>query len=406
MSKSTKIPKTVPSAGDTIPYKNVDLEVLRCVAILLTLIVHLPELFLWKEGFNWNRYFWFYAGVDLFFVISGYIITTSLLNSLRKKESNSVIIKSFWVKRVFRILPMAYLWTFVPIILAFTFNVGGIFVSGEKMVRDGLANVTQTANFHADECNKLDNHQYCSIGNHGQNPFGPYWSLSLEEQFYIVFPLLLLFLDRKYLTMLLALIPIWLLFVDRRHHDFWVLRFDSIAAGVLLAFAQTKGWYKEFYPRLLEKYGMGIVFLVAVSLLMGMVAAMSLIPFAQSVIVLMCTMLVFIASYDKDLFTRPIPKLRRVFLWGGDRSYAIYLIHVPSFLLANAIYLKIVGNWDNNAKFFVPLLGIALIFVLVEISVRLVEHPLRRYGRNLAKQIESEPIKKVKRRRSKARAAA
>lgn len=397
MAKSTKIPKTVPSAGNTIPYKNVDLEVLRCVAIFLTLIVHLPELFLWKQGFNWNRYFWFYVGVDLFFVISGYIITTSLLNSVRKKEHPTVIIKSFWIKRVFRILPMAYLWTLIPILLAFTFNVSGIFVSGEKLVRDGLANVTQTANFHANECNKLENHQYCGLGSYGQNPFGPYWSLSLEEQFYLVFPLLLLFVNRKYLTIVLALIPIWLLFVDRRHHDFWILRFDSLAAGVLLALAQTKSWYKDFYPGLLEKYGSGVILLVIVSLLMGLVAGMSLIPFAQSVIVIMCAMLVFIASYDKDIFSRPFPKLRRFFLWGGDRSYAIYLIHVPSYLLANAIYLKLKGNWDNNAKIFVPLMAFLLIFILVEISVKLVEHPLRRYGRNLAKQIEARPAKKPSR---------
>jgi peptidoglycan/LPS O-acetylase OafA/YrhL len=406
MAKSTKVPKSVPGAGDTIPFKNVDLEVLRCAAILLTLIVHLPELFLWKQDIDWEHYFWFYGGVDLFFVISGYIITTSLLNSIKRKESSPTIIKSFWTKRVFRILPMAYLWTLIPIILAFTFNVQGIFVSGEKLVRDGAANITQTANFHAEECNKLENHQYCGLGSYGQNPFGPYWSLSVEEQFYIVFPLLLLFVRRKYLIVVLALIPVWLLFIDRRHQGFWILRFDAIAVGVLLALAQTKSWYREFYPRLLEKHGAGVVFLVACCLLIGLVAGMSLITFSQSVIVALCAMLVFIASYNKDVFTKPFPKLRGLFLWGGDRSYAIYLIHVPSYLLANAIYLKIRGEWDSDAKFFVPILAFLLIFLLVELSVRTVEHPLRRYGRRLAREIEAEGTKRSRGRPRKSAAKA
>jgi peptidoglycan/LPS O-acetylase OafA/YrhL len=406
MAKSTKIPESVPGSGDTIPFKNVDLEVLRCAAILLTLVVHLPELFLWRTDINWTRYFWFYGGVDLFFVISGYIITTSLLNSLKKKEESVVILKSFWIKRMFRILPMAYLWTLVPIILAFTFNQNGIFVNGVNLVRDGVANVTQTANFHAQECSNPIKQQYCGIGTYGQNPFGPYWSLSVEEQFYIVFPLLLLFMNRRYLTVLLALIPLFMLFVDRRQHGFFILRFDAIAVGVLLAFAQARSWYKELYPNLLEKYGGGVLLLIACCLLIGLTAGMSLIPFTQSVIVALCGLLVFVASYDKNLFTRPFARFRPFFLWGGDRSYAIYLIHVPAFLLANAIYLRVRGSWDGDAKYFVPVLGFLLLFLLTEISVRLVEHPLRRYGRVLAKQIERAPQKRSRGRPRKVQTAA
>ncbi|HWB39363.1 MAG TPA: acyltransferase [Candidatus Saccharimonadales bacterium] len=376
--------------SSSIPFKNVDLEVLRSIAIILVLIVHLPELFLWRS-FPIGNYFAPTGAVDLFFVISGYIITTSLLNSIKKKQATTTIIKSFWIKRVFRILPMAYLWTVIPILLAFSFNSSGVFGSTFRLARDGLANVTQTANFHWQVCNDVvELSGTCDIVEpRGQTPLAPYWSLSTEEQFYMLFPLLLLFFDRRRLTIALAFIPIVLLFVDRRRHFFYVLRFDAIAMGVLLAFAQTKDWYQEFYPKFLEKYGLGLLFAVAGALLIGLVGALSNVTFEQSLVDAIAMSMVFVASFNKNLFTRPFVRLRPLFLWLGDRSYALYLIHIPTYLLANELYFRWHGTSYSDAKFFVPLSALAMILLFEEVSTALIERPLRRYGRAWAKQVEA-----------------
>lgn len=380
--------------SESVPFKNIDLEVLRCVAVILVIINHAHMLFIWKP-FPLDAYFLGYGGVDIFFAISGYIIAFGLLRSSGKKYNSPTILKSFWTKRVFRILPMAYLWTIIPILLALTFNNIGGFGNPANLFRDGIANVTQTANFHWQQCfARPAPADVCGIGKHNETPLAQHWSLSAEEQFYFIFPLLLLFVRRKWLLILLAAIPLVLIFFDRRI-DLFVLRFDAIAVGVLLAFAQTQKWYKEYYPRLLEKKGAGVILLGALMILVGLVPAWLLVPFTQTIVVVIAAMLVFIASFNGDLFTRPFPWLRPFFLWLGDRSYALYLIHVPGFILANEIYFRLVGNWHGNAKFYVPVLAALIIFALVEISTAVVERPLRRMGRRIAKRIElNDPAQK------------
>lgn len=374
------------------PFKNIDLEVLRSAAVVLVVINHLPMLFAWHP-FPIGKYFLGYGGVDIFFAISGYIITLSLLNSLKKKQRTSTILKSFWTKRVFRILPMAYTWIIIPIILSFAFNATGGFGNTLNLIRDGVASITQTANFHWSECFSAESRHLCGFGSMGQTPLAQHWSLSTEEQFYIIFPLLLLFVTRKWLTIGLAALPILFILVDRRV-DLFIFRFDAIAVGVLIAFAQTQKWYKEYYPSFLEKRGVGITLLAALLLLVGLVPALQLYSFTQTIIVIIAAMLVFIASFNANFFTRSLPWLRPFFLWMGDRSYGIYLIHVPAFIIAQEVYFRMIGTWDSNAKFYIPIMAAMFIFILVEVCGALIERPLRNIGRNIAKNIENKESEK------------
>jgi peptidoglycan/LPS O-acetylase OafA/YrhL len=372
------------------PFKNIDLEVLRCFAVIMVVINHSAF------GPALAPFFLGYSGVDIFFAISGYIITVGLLTAIEKKQRTPTILKSFWTKRVFRILPMAYLWTIVPIILAITFNSAtGGFSSPSQLLHDAVANVTQTANFHWQAC--LDNPELrnsCGINAWGATPLSPFWSLSTEEQFYILFPLLLLFISRSKLMIILAAIPAILLFFDR--HDYlYILRFDAIIVGVLIAFAQKKKWYSEFYPRFLEKKGLGVLALLSLVVLAGMVPAMSTVSFYQSIVVIIAFTLVFIASFNANLFTRPLPWLRPFFLWLGDRSYAIYLIHVPAIIITGELYARFEGPIDN-AQLHTTVISIVILFILVELSASIIERPFRRLGRRIAKNIETkdQPQKK------------
>src|SRR5580698_10193426 len=118
--------------------KNTDIEVLRAVAISFTLCAHLiwgllPKLGSLGQKLQSMLQFW--PGVDLFFGISGFIITSSLIKIMHEdnfttgttrmrgwKEFFEVAIP-FWIRRAFRLLPSAWLWISITLFLAATFNV-------------------------------------------------------------------------------------------------------------------------------------------------------------------------------------------------------------------------------------------------------------------------------------------
>ena len=120
-------------------------------------------------------------GVDIFFVLSGFLITTLLLKE--KISSSKISLKNFYIRRAFRILPLAYLYIILSIVLNFIWHTH-------------ISPVIFIASF----LFLLDFSQTRKYG----NPYtGHYWSLSVEEQFYILFPVLLKKSWRLYLITIL-----------------------------------------------------------------------------------------------------------------------------------------------------------------------------------------------------------
>ncbi|OYQ43959.1 acyltransferase family protein [Flavobacterium aurantiibacter] len=153
-----------------------EIDGLRTIAVLPVIFFHLGFSAI-AGGFY---------GVDVFFVISGYLITSLLLKDIQK---GSFSFKEFWIRRVKRIMP-ALLFLVLVVLLVFPL----LIFKGDLvyLVKDALSAIFSYANFHA----------YFSLGDYWGNKaesssFLHAWSLSLEEQFYIVFPLFL-FLLHKY----------------------------------------------------------------------------------------------------------------------------------------------------------------------------------------------------------------
>ena len=105
--------------------RNEEIESLRAIAILLTLFQHLPILLPSPSPPDWMTFIYdhaaFWGGVDLFFVISGFVVTTSLLNDAHGKAGEGSGIawadaKRFWVRRLFRLLPLAWVWVGVVLL--------------------------------------------------------------------------------------------------------------------------------------------------------------------------------------------------------------------------------------------------------------------------------------------------
>ena len=152
-----------------LPTKFYGLDHLRALAIILVLIFHYQ---LWFTHPNWTNWFlqigW--TGVDLFFVLSGFLISSQLFAQVKK--GNKISIKEFYIKRFFRIIPIYYF--IIAIYFSFPFF-------REKEALPPLWNfLTFTQNFGTDTA---------KFGT-----FSHVWSLCVEEHFYLFFPFILIFL--------------------------------------------------------------------------------------------------------------------------------------------------------------------------------------------------------------------
>jgi len=153
-----------------------DVEGLRAVAVLLVVLYHagVPGL---TGGF---------VGVDVFFVISGFVITGLLLRERASTDRTSLL--SFYARRCRRILPAATLVILSTVALSYFFL--GV-VTGANTAGDGRWAAIFLANFHFES---IGTDYFLSL--RPPSPLQNFWSLSVEEQFYIVYPSVFLVLSK------------------------------------------------------------------------------------------------------------------------------------------------------------------------------------------------------------------
>ena len=162
-------------------HKNQDIEALRAVAVIFTVLCHLIDLVTWKG--DWTALFPkinYWGGVDLFFCISGFVIAGSLIRQQRPGSFRDFAVP-FYIRRIFRIWPPALFWLGVSLLATIVFNSSLAFGHFKSVLGDATAAALQVANFYYMSC----------TGDCGKEAV--YWSLSLEEQFYLIFPFLAVF---------------------------------------------------------------------------------------------------------------------------------------------------------------------------------------------------------------------
>ncbi len=294
-----------------------DIELLRAVAIVFVLIAHAPVL-LGHYGVNitaFEHYFNLGSGVDLFLVISGFVITQSFLQHRSDKPNRSARAEaiSFWVRRIFRILPAALFWLAAGLLATIVFNRSGQFGHFLENMADALAAALQYANIHQWQC--TSNMVVCA--KYGV-PFGVYWSLSLEEQFYFLFPLVFLFVPKRVLPILLVVIAGIQVFRVKTGLTWWI-RSDSLIIGVLIALAKQHSWFAKAEPRFLANpvicAGIFACFTLALGVTSG--AASNIVPWHSGLLALVCGAWVFIASYGKG-YVAPRLLFNSFVLWVGS----------------------------------------------------------------------------------------
>lgn len=239
-----------------IKHRILGLDVMRSLAILFVLIAHTCKYFLEGEIRKQCTYYFGYLGVELFFVLSGFLIGTILLDIYNKKQFSFYDIKQFWIRRWFRTIPN-YILVLVVYFIVFYFKDSKLYFLDIKYLSYFFF---------------LQN----SITEH-PTFFAPAWSLSIEEWFYIIMPLLLLTttklsqFKKKYNLLLGTLIIIFSCLIlrimlavytnnswDSGFRKLMPLRLDAIAIGVLFAYIKFYNptlWLKQknfsFYSSLI-----------------------------------------------------------------------------------------------------------------------------------------------------------
>ncbi|WP_322080177.1 acyltransferase family protein [Burkholderia cenocepacia] len=368
--------------------KNLEIEALRGIAVILAIVSHLGNLLYWSDGIEQSQVA-FWGGVDVFFAISGFVIANAFEGRMRSARAQGEFVRevgAFWVRRIFRIWPTAWLWIVIALAMSIVFNRSGIFGTPEANVSDLIAIVANVSNVHFARCLDQSN---LLCGNNGQ-----YWSLAVEEQFYLVFPLLIL-LPRKWFVCLAALVVVgWQAALMAMHWQspyLYLMRVDSIFLGVALAYFAGTARYQKWRPTWAANRFAAPLILLA--LLMAPVHTSDYRPYTMMVSIA-GAVLVWLASYDRG-YLLDDGRMRRMLAWIGARSFALYLAHNPVFWFTRELWSRIEPGTTFDHTYATPFLATAipLMLVLADLNYRFIESPLRRLGARLANHVEPHGLR-------------
>ncbi len=365
-----------------------EIERLRAVAFLMVLVWHsgpIGALFPDVAKTAWS-------GVELFFVISGYVVTLSLLRMLPPLEAEAGFVeafarakdtlRAFYARRFFRILPAALAVILLDRVLV---------VWDPPLFGTASDWADQTIAFFAGVYNyALSFHDYTVLV--------PYWSLSVEEHFYLLLPILFVVFrttnKRLAAAAGLALFSIAARALPSPDVDYVAnyqrfashLRFDTLMAGVAMALVAGKtAPSAPIMPRGLMRWVVLPACIVLIATLPGVSAWTLLMHQGLVAFWVLSAILVGYAALDQG-YVLAWPVVAPVLEFIGSRSYALYLIHEMMFGVENGV----ADAWPAYRAFIRPdvpypwrqaLVQLALAFVAAEILHRAVERPFMRLGK-------------------------
>jgi peptidoglycan/LPS O-acetylase OafA/YrhL len=363
-----------PVHDDHVTRRRDDIQGLRAVAVLLVALGHAGVSFL-KGG---------YVGVDVFFVLSGFLITGQLISGARVRRY--VSLAEFYARRARRILPAATLTLIVSDFAAYhLLNV----VRAKQALLDSLPSALFFANVHF----AAQGTDYFAQGQ-PPSPFQHFWSLSVEEQFYLVWPMLFILVlglsFRRYAGR------------PERIREQAVRRVLVVVAAIALASLAWSIHYTATSPTSAYfstmarawELALGAALALGASRLAGLPAGRRTWMAWAGLACIAIAALTFSASTPFPGYAALLPTLGTALLivagiapasssrspvrilgtaplrYVGDRSYAFYLWHWPVLVIA----AQRVGH---NLSVGTNLALLAAAFVLSIVSYRLIEKPIR-----------------------------
>jgi peptidoglycan/LPS O-acetylase OafA/YrhL len=355
--KSTKLKQ-----DNMIQKVNLKLNVqwLRGFSVLAVLLFHMDSNF-FPNG---------YLGVDIFFVISGYVMLPQLLQFINAKNTWRQKLVKFYIRRILRLAPAFLIITLSCAILFFLF---APISDHNRIFGQYLSSLFLLGNLGA---YKFGNNYF-----HPQpNPFLHLWSLSVEEQIYLILPLVLIFLSftgvrklqKPYFLMLFFSGLCHVIFLNNKNileyfgiQDITGFMYYAVSLHSAEFFVGGLLCLHQFHPRKIDsKFFKTIFILLGYILFFYRVPTNIFFYFFVSAWILVF----FIIFADSEI---KLP-LAKQFVWLGDRSYSIYLWHLPLFYL-----LKSTQIFDFLPQFFKPICALLTIFLVSNFSYLKIENTFR-----------------------------
>ena len=330
-----------------------DIDGLRAIAVMAVIFFHADI-----PGFSGG-----FVGVDVFFVISGFLITSIILTDI---QADKFSIARFYERRVRRIFPALF-----PVI-AFTF-VAGFFIFDYKAFKQLGQSISGTTLFASNILFWIQSGYFDSPSL--QKPLLHTWSLAVEEQFYIFFPLLLFgisrFLNKKYLPWLIVsgtlslLSSIWGVY-NQPSTTFYLVptRSWELLVGSILALGVISTPQSTFVRHVLSIVGLGLIFYSV-----GFYNKFTVFPGHNAIVPVLGTALIIFSGIDgssgisKMLGLKPL-----VFI--GLISYSLYLWHWPLLVFTKYILFRELSAIEISGI-------IMLTFVISALSLQFIERPFR-----------------------------
>lgn len=349
-----------------------EVDGLRTIAVMAVLIYH--------AEFSFNNSFFLHGGflgVDIFFVISGYLITSLIIKEYKQTQKFSIL--NFYDRRVRRLLPALLIVMFTTLPVAWVYLLPTGFVD---FAYSQLASLFFSSNFYWHF-----NLQDYGADNALLKPFLHTWSLAVEEQFYFFYPIGLLILFRFFrsYTILLLIISVLLslqfaemLSARNASLSFYMLpsRFWELASGGVLAFLLTeKRAFLQILSlqKILPSLGLALIIYSFWTIEFG-----NHHPGYSTIIAIVGTLLTIGFSGHGDIITKLLSS--RLFVGIGLISYSLYLWHYPIFAFGRII--------NEQPELLDISIWFALSFLLAYLSYRFIERPFRN-GQLNTKQVYS-----------------
>lgn len=339
-----------------------DIEGLRGVAILFVILAHTGT-----PGFAGG-----YVGVDVFFVLSGYLITGILLREYERHGNLSI--SKFYARRIRRILPAASLVLVITVLASYHW-LG--FLQGNVIADDGRWTALFAANIHF----ALSGTQYLNA-TAPPSPLQHYWSLAVEEQFYLIWPLLIIVtsrlgsrssLRRNLVPVIAALIAasyFWSI-VETGQSGTWAYFSPLTRAGELGVGAFT-ALLTNRLDTLPTRAGAALAWAGLAGIVLSAISLSSNSPFPGAVVAApVISTAVVIAGGVRQVADSIATTLGSwPMRWLGRISYSLYLWHWP--------ILTIASEYANRPLSKLHIYALMLLAVLLAaITYRVIENPIR-----------------------------